>query len=939
MLLFSSHDRSHQMRWTTSVLALGVMAGGLIFAIHARAHGQAKEPAGIASPSTPKPEAVALGAGMGLRFEPNQGQTDGRVKFLSRNSQYNLFLTSDEAVFVLNDPRAESSHSGRRWTRVLRHRSTRKQSVVRMRLAGGKPSAINGSSPVSGYTNYFIGRDPKNWVRNVPQFARVSYADVYPGVDMAFYGHDRAFEFDLMVKPGADPKQIALTFSGAQKVKTNVDGDLVLTSAAGDLALRKPFAYQQIDGGRKPVDVRFIARNRNEFGLAIGAYDPAHELVIDPVVIYSTYFGGSGTDAGHATAVDATGAVYLTGETNSTDFPTQGGISSNSPKGGLDVFVSKFNPINPTTGTTLVYSTYIGGSSDDSGNALSIDAAGNVYVAGGTDSTNFPVTSNAAQSAYGGGMNDAFVIKIDPTGSNLLYATYIGGSDEEIANGLAVDSTGNMYVGGETKSTNFTVVQPLQGTNKGGSDGFIAQVDGTTGSFKFLDYLGGTGADTITGVALDGSNNVYVAGITTSTDFPVHGSSPYQTQCGSNGQCDASGGNAQDDSFITAIKSDKSQYIYSTYFGGNGGDDAETIVVDNQGDAYITGLTSSNDLKIANAYQTKINGSASNNVFVAEMNPSGSATPYVTYLGGSAADVAFGLALDSNARIYLTGQTTSPDFPTKNPTQNVFGGATDAFVTLLDPSKANGSQLIFSTFLGGPGNEDSQLADIAIDSSDNIYVTGDTASSQSTSPFFPIVNAFQPNLNTAPDAFLTVISSSITPKASFTVDVSALSPDAINVGSSATATVTVTSQNGFGGNISLACAVTPKTTVPPTCATNPQTVTLPANGTVTSTLTMGTVSPTSNVGIGAFWLPLAGLAIITPGLTGIRRRSRPFFFAACFVLTALLLMPGCVSGTGTGGGGGGGGAPGTSKGTYHFTVSGGSLGANTSAQSQEFTIQ
>ena len=954
MLLFSSHDHGHRVRWTTSVLALAVVAAGLIFAVRARAHGQSAQPANPPLPSAAKPQTVNLGTAAGLRFEPNQGQTDARVKFLSHNSLYNLFLTDDEAVFVLKAASPAASNSGRRRARLPLLRGATRQSVVRMRLAGAQPRTIAGLEPVPGQTNYLIGRDPKNWVRNVPQFSRVNYGDVYPGVDMTFYGNDRAFEFDLMVKPGADPKQIALSFSGARKIQANAGGDLLLRSATGDLALRKPVAYQEIDGARKPVDVRFVARHRNEFGLAVGAYDPARELVIDPSWIYSTYLGGTATDGGHAVAIDSTGAVYLTGESSSTDFPTAGGISPNTAKGGLDVFVTKFSPISPTAGTTLVYSTYIGGSNDDSGNAIAVDAGGNVYVAGGTSSTNFPVTSNAPQATYGGGKDDAFVVKLDPTGSNLLYSTYIGGSDQDLASGIAVDGTGNIYVGGQTASTNLPVVQPLQSMNKGGTDGFIAKIDGTAGSvtlgnLKFLDYLGGSGADTITGIGLDGSNNIYVAGITTSSDFHTqgsNGSSPYQNSCT---KCTGGSGTAADDSFLTAIKSDLSQYIYSTYYGGDGSDDAETIAVDSTGDAYITGLTNSTDLVSGNPtqpsttpYQSKINAAATSNAFIAEMNPAGSAVPYVTYLGGSGADIAFGIAIDSTARIYVTGQTSSPDFPSKNPTQNVFGGATDAFVSLLDPSKSGGGQLVFSSFIGGPGAEDSQLAGIAIDSSDNIYVTGDTASPQvnpPTGPNFPVFgNPLQANLSVAPDAFLTEISSTVTPPQGFTINVSTLSPNAISVGSSGTATVTVTSVNGFGGNVSLACAVTPKTAVPPTCTNSPQTVSLPANGTVTAKLTIGTTAPTASVGftLGALWLPLAGLAFVTPGLARIQRRRRFFFMGVGLLLTALLLMPGCVSGTGSSGGGG---MPGTTKGTYHFTVSAGDQGYNTPPQSQQFTVQ
>jgi hypothetical protein len=486
------------------------------------------------------------------------------------------------------------------------------------------------------------------------------------------------------------------------------------------------------------------------------------------------------------------------------------------------------------------------------------------------------------------------------------------------------------------------IVQPLQGLYKGSTDGFVAKIDGTSGSptigrFKYLDYLGGSGNDNVAGIALDSSNNIYVAGITDSTDFPIKGASPYQSQCGTDGKCNPSGGNSQPDAFFTAIKSNLTQYIYSTYFGGSGSDTANNLVVDSSGNAYIAGFTSSTDIKLVNPYQQKLNASAQQNVLVAELDPTGSTAEYATYLGGSTGETALNLAIDSGGRIYVTGQTSSSDFPTKNPIQNVYGGAGDAFVSLLDPSKTGGGQLVFSSFLGGPQAEDTRLAGIAIDSALNIYVTGDTASPQSSVPPFPIVNAFQSNLNGSQDAFVTVISSSITPQANFTVDVSNLSPDAISVGSSATATVTVTSQNGFAGSVLLGCALTPKNSSPPTCTITPVSIPLPANGNATATLTIGTSAPTASVGmaIGGIWLPLAGLALIAPGVGSYRKRRSWFGLAALTVFAALLLMPGCVSGSGPSGGGSGG----TTKGTYHFTVSAGSLGANKTAPSQQFTVQ
>jgi hypothetical protein len=946
-------DKGHRMQWAGSVLALAVLAGGLAFALHARTQGKsAHAPQATAKPApafSETPTATSIAGAMGLRFEPNQGQTDPRVKFLSRNSQYNLFLTSNEAVFTLHGSTPQSGPNRGLAARLRAPQSTPRaeQAVLRMQLVGAHPHAINPSEQASGYTNYFIGRDPKSWVRNIPQYSRVNYKGVYSGVDMTFYGNEHAVEFDLIVKPGADPNQFALRFAGARDTHTAANGDLVLTTSVGNVSLKKPVAYQVTDGGKTLVDARFVARQNNDFGIQLGTYDRSRELVIDPAALYSTYFGGKGDDDGHAIAVDGTGAVYLTGQTSSADFPVTSGAAQSTLLGTTDAFVTKINP----AGTAVVYSTYLGGSNQQgtdskgptsSGNALVIDGAGNAYVAGGTNTSDFPLCPAAnhcptpAQGTYAGGTGDAFAVKINSTGG-LAYSTFIGGSDDDVAEGIAIDPSGNIFVGGQTASSNLPVLQALQGIYKGMNDGFIAMIDGTTGAFKYVDYLGGTGADLVTGIGLDGSNNIYVSGITISTDFPVKGTSPYQTKCGTDGQCNPNSKGAQDDSFITAIKSDRSQYIYSTYFGGSGADDAQTMLVDAAGDVYFTGLTSSTDLKTVNPCFVSIGTNAANNVFVAELAPTGSTTPYVTYLGGSTADIAFGIALDSTNRIYVTGQTTSTDFPTVAAPQPKNGGQSDAFVSLLDPSRSGKQQLVFSTYLGGAGTEVTQSAGIAIDSTNNIYVTGDTESGSTGS--FPVVNPL-PNMSTlngTSDAYLTKILPTGSTAAGYTLAVSAISPSTISVGSSGTATVTITPQNSFSGSVNLTCKVTPGTKVPPTCTfATASFVLTPTSTPQTTTLTIGTTAPTSSSLRFGNSLPIVGFAFVIPGLFGLRRRQRPYFLAGCLILTALLLMPGCVSGSGTSGGGG---QPGTTTGNYQFAVTASSLSKNPPPITQSFTVQ
>jgi hypothetical protein len=891
---------------------------------------QARSSASLPPAPALKPREIAAVGERSLHFEPNLGQTDPQVKFLAHGAEYALFLTSDEAVFSITKPALSTSPASRR----KGERPVSSSSVLRMRLLGATPHAMQPAEPTQGRSNYFIGRDASKWVKDVQQYSRVNYNELYPGVDATFYGHGRTLEFDYIVKPGARPEQIALGFADLRGLHTNSSGDLVLDSEAGDLYLKKPVAYQQQDGKRTPVDVHFVARNTNEVGLEIGAYDHNRDLVIDPAIVYSTFLGGSSADAGYGIAVDSTGAVYVCGQTSSTDFPVSNVAYQKHNLGTQNAFITKFSP----DGSSLVYSTYLGGEVADSANAIAIDASGNVYVAGGTGSSSFPTTQNAAQPmrhSSGTTSTDAFISKLDSTGANLLYSTYAGGTESNVANAIAVDSQGFAYVAGETTSTDFPNVHGLQGKNNGSTDGFILKVDtGAGGAFAFADYLGGKSLDSLGGIGLDGAGNIYVTGFTDSTDFPIFGT-PYQSKCGTDGKCNAAGGQSQFDAVLAALKSDFSGYVYSTYYGGSGSETPGALAVDSAGNAFITGGTSSSDLPLATPFQSSNNAKGGNTAFVAEMNPTGSTLKYATYLGGSATENGLGVAIDGADNIYVTGQTTSLDFPTVNPVQIAYAGQGDAFVTVLNPAAATASQLVFSTWLGGAFAEDSNLGAIAVDSHNNIYVTGDTTLT-STGPFFPTVNPFQAANAGGTDAFVTKINPAITPPVNFTVNLASFSPSSVSAGTNSTATVTITSNNGFSGPVLLGCNITPATANPPTCVVN-KSVNVPANGNATATLTFKTVAPASRpIGVGGFWLPLAGFAFIGGSLVGARRKSALLAVGVLLLFALLLALPGCVASSNKGGGGGGGG---TSPGSYSVVVSGGSNGANASSPAQSVTVQ
>jgi Beta-propeller repeat len=648
-----------------------------------------------------------------LSFEPNQGQTDARVKFLARASGYTLFVTADEAVFARRDG-----------------------SVERMKLLGANHKLL--FEPLDkqpGISNYFIGNDPSKWRTNIDNYGKVALRDVYPGIDLIFYGNERQLEYDWVVAPGGDPKLIHAKWEGPSQVTKNADGDLVLSASLGvSMIQRKPVILQ--DGKR--IEGGYVVRGR-EVAFELAKYDVAKPLVIDPVLVYSTYLGGSGSDEGKGIAVDASGNAYVTGSTQSTDFPTTSPLQAG--KGGVprfitsNAFVTKIN----AAGSAKLYSTYLGGSRSDQGNGIAVDGSGNAYVTG-SSLGNFPTTS-PLQASFGGGY-DAFVTKINAAGSALVYSTYLGGSGIDIGYGIAVDGVGNVYVTGHTTSTNFPTTNPLQGSFGGGSsfgqDAFVTKINAAGSAYAYSTYLGGSGDDIGRGIAVDGSGNAYVTGQTNSTNFPT--TNPLQ----------ASHGGSFGDAFVTKINAAGSAYVYSTYLGGNGNDVGTGIAVDGSANAYVTGFTQSTNFPTANPLQASNGGGI--DAFVTKINAAGSAYVYSTYLGGSGSDQGQGFAVDGAGNAYVTGNTSSTNFPTANPLQASNGGRRqDVFVTKIN---AAGSALVYSSYLGGSGDDYGQ--GIAVDGSGNAYVTGYTYSTD-----FPTTSPLQASNAGGADAFVLSISAPV----------------------------------------------------------------------------------------------------------------------------------------------------------------------------------
>ncbi len=769
MNIVSERFWSCRSLWQRLIAVAALASVGLLPMIPA-SRGSKKTPAPVAITSRKDPAVQSrLAASYGklpLSFERNAGQTDASVRFLSRGPGYALFLTGNEAVLSLErrshphtkTPQTKTPGLASLFDRPQGPKPIPAPAAFRMTLAGANPKAtVTGLDELPGKSNYFIGNDPAKWRTNVPTYAKVKYQNVYRGIDLVYYGNPQQLEYDFVVAPGADPKAISLDVAAIrssadggrrapgvdQKRRIDANGDLVIRAGEDEVRLHKPVVYQAAvnqgaeGSARHFVDGHYVLKGDNRVSFEVASYDPGKTLVIDPVLVYSTYLGGSGGDLGQGIAVDSSGNAYVTGDTFSTNFPTANPLQA-VYGGGLnqgDAFVAKLNP----AGSALVYSTYLGGSCQDSGQGIAVDSSGNAYVTGGTFSTDFP-TASPLQAVFGGGLSDGFVAKLNPTGSALVYSTYLGGSGDDSGYGIAVDSTGNAYVTGETDSTNFPTSRPLQASSGGGSDAFVAKLNSGGSALVYSTYLGGSSQDFGQGIAVDSAGNAYVSGVTNSTDFPT--ASPLQAVFG--------GGVDYGDAFVAKLNPTGSALVYSTYLGGSSDDEGHGIAVDSAGNAYVSGGTFSTDFPTASPLQASFGGDE--DAFVAKLNPTGSALVYCTYLGGSGGEFGLGIAVDSSGNAYVSGFTDSTNFPTANPLQAVHGGSQDAFVAKLNPG---GSALVYSTYLGGSSVEEGE--GIAVDSAGNAYVAGYT---QSTN--FPTANPLQAVYGGGEtDAFVTKIGAGV----------------------------------------------------------------------------------------------------------------------------------------------------------------------------------
>ncbi|MDQ0417200.1 hypothetical protein J2Z48_001372 [Croceifilum oryzae] len=449
-----------------------------------------------------------------LYFIPNQGQVDSNALFYGTNRGFHYSFTSEGVCLSwIEAGKRDSIEERRGYTLALRFLDIHRK--VKRYVRGLE----------EGRVNYFIGNDPSQWIKDLPTYREVVYENVWTQIDSVFYGDSGQFKYDFLVHPGGDVSQIQWIYEGADELTIDEEGNLHIHTCHGTMVEKKPYCYQEIGGKRKEVESRFILSTNDigqrVIGFHIDKYNPHVLLVIDSVLIYSTYLGGSGDDQAQGIAVDAGGNAYVVGFTNSTNFPTTPGVFQPANAGGKDLVITKRN----RNGSSLIYSTYLGGSGDEAfnlnGNAIAIDAAGNAYVTGITTSTDFPITAGAFQTAYGGGASDAFVTKINTLGNSLIYSTYLGGSGDDVGKGIHLDTGGNAYVTGSTTSTDFPTRGAFQPVNAGGQDAFVTKLNTSGSGLVYSTYLGGSGVDVGSAIVVDGAGNAYVTGGTNSPNFPV----------------------------------------------------------------------------------------------------------------------------------------------------------------------------------------------------------------------------------------------------------------------------------------------------------------------------------------------------------------------------------------------------------------------------------
>lgn len=655
-------------------------------------------------------------------FERNIGQTESKYDFVSFAGGVKVRLSSDEA-----------------WIELPTRNGVRDNSVHAV-LEGARHVSAEGFLPVPTRTNYLIGNDPSRWITGVPNYRQVRFPNVYPGIDVIYHGSGSRLEHDFVVAPGANPAQVRMRFASVGGATVTPDGSLEVQVGAQKVNWLKPNLYQQTAGGKRKIEGRYKLASDGSIGFEVGAYDPKQPLTIDPVLAYSTYFGGPASESASRVAVDASGNSYFTGGTTDGSFAVSPGAAPNlgSAAAAGDAIIVKMS----ADGKTALYTTHIGGSQGDVGLGIALDPSGNIYIAGLTTSTDFPVSAGAYKTKNIGTqfpIRTCFVSKLNNAGTSLLYSTYLGGAaNDSLCTAIGVDAAGNAYVTGTTISKDFPTVNAFQpnylATGLMPLDAFVSKISPDGTKLLYSTFLNGTGTSGGTAIAVDSAGNAYVTGATTSRDFPVTTGAFQAVYAGGGGQRISllSSG----DAFVTKLDT-TGKLSYSTFLGGSQDDIGVGIAIDAQGNAYVAGSTMSTNFPMRSPFQSAYKGAGGDinfttgDGFVAKLNPQGTALLFSSYLGGTKDDRASAIALDSSGNIFVAGNTFSPDFPvTATAQQATYKGdhssdavrTGDAFFVQISPAGA----LVHSTYLGGTGTD--FAAGIAVDAQGAVVVSGGTDS-------------------------------------------------------------------------------------------------------------------------------------------------------------------------------------------------------------------
>jgi hypothetical protein len=701
-----------------------------------------------APPVERKPTPATQLARLPLSFVENRGQANRNVSFYIQNHNGTVYFTPRGLTYVLAAENSAGERKPRLGDGALSRPEVRPSSehwAIRLDFVGANPGVIpEGLDPAETRISYLKG-SPDHWQRGLQTYGSISYRELWQGIDLTYSGLGGELKYTFVVKPGADPAHIRLAYRGATNVSLSETNQLKVESPGGTLEDLAPVSYQESQGERVSVATSYsldgeLERETFVYGFRVGSYDPTRPLIIDPVVlVYASYLGGSGTDIGHGIAVDQAGNAYVVGETSSSEstFPDGDGFgplpgSDHSTNGRSDAFVAKLNP----AGTALVYCTYVGGSGDDYGLGIAVNSLGEAYFIGETasDQSSFPVVTGP-DLTYNGGPFDAFVAKLNSTGTALEYCGYVGGKDTDRGYGIALDAAGNAYICGATASTQATFpngsgLGQLPGparVQNGGLDGFVAKINSSGTGFLYCGFIGGYYDDFALGISVDAFGDAFVTGQTSSNEdgFPV-AVGPVLVYAG--------GGT---DGFIAKINPAGTAFVYCGYIGGEFDERGYGVAVDRAGFAYVAGTTTSTEATFPTGHGIGILpgpisfSSGGADAFIVRVSPSGSSFVYAGFIGGDGFDIGYAVTLDQHENVYIAGTSNSEarTFPVVAGPGLIQGGGSDAFVAKLPP---NGREFEYCGFIGGNDGDDG--FGIAVDKLGNAYVTGRTSSSNATFP-------------------------------------------------------------------------------------------------------------------------------------------------------------------------------------------------------------